>query len=717
MEKFNTAWRRLRRGNVSARAIALETQRRIRVALARRGERASLTALNEKPAQLTEHFARLSASALLEHFRSRTSPKFFPGFETESAWTAESISSLFVTTLLLPARGIIEHRWPLLGFGEKDFGRDINWHRDPLSGRIWPLDYHADIPLWHNDGSDIRALWELNRLGHLVTLGRAHLVARANEQIASGLLGVELDKEFFLQVESWQQQNPLGRGANWACAMEVALRSINLITAFTLFRNSSALNEDRLLLLLKMFDQHGSHIQRNLEFSHITTSNHYLSDLAGLLWLGIMLPELEAAVAWRDWALTELLREMDKQILDDGADYEAATAYHRFILELYFYSFLLCRANEIPIADKYWTKLHAMFVYLGALGSDSELALIGDSDDSYVWPVPPRNHEADLLMMGALTFNDPGLIRFAQTTELLWVFGEESWRDEARLGLQSYKRASLAFPQAGTYVLRDQELALVFNATSPQRGRPASHRHNDALSVNISAHGAAFIVDPGTYVYTADLRERHLFRSTAYHSTIQIDGEEQQAIREDEPFKIGAEAAVRVLEWGSTKRQDRVVAEHAGYERLQEPVTHRRAITFDKINSWWLIEDELSGSGNHSIAARFHFNAQLEVALFGEQAVVAKDPVVGPQLFVCSWGADDELRLELEAQFVSRKYGSKLPSTTACWSIRASLPYKLRWAIVPVRASERLEERLKLVLSPKSDVQRPDISETLDFGR
>jgi len=705
MEKLNTAWRRLRRGNVSARAIALETQRRIRVALARRGERASLTALNETPAQLTEQFTRLSSPDLLDHFRSRTSPRFFPGFETESLWTAEIISSLFVATLLLPARGIIEHRWPLLGFGEKDFGRDINWHRDPLSGRIWPLDYHANIALWHNDGSDIRALWELNRLGHLVTLGRAYLVSRANESIASGLLGVAVDREFFLQVESWHRQNPLGRGANWACAMEVALRSINLITAFTLFKNSAALNEDRLLLLLKLFDQHGAHIKRNLEYSHIATSNHYLSDLAGLLWLGIMLPELAAAEEWRGWALAELLREMDKQILDDGADYEASTAYHRFILELYFYSFLLCRANEIPIAEKYWTRLHAMFVYLGALGSDSELALIGDSDDSYVWPVPPRNHEGDLLAMGALAFKDPGLLRVGQTTELFWVFGEESRRDEAKLRLQSYKRASHAFPQAGTYVLRDQALALVFNATSPQKGRPTSHRHNDALSVNISAHGAAFIVDPGTYVYTADLRERHLFRSTAYHSTIQIDGEEQQTMREDEPFQIGAEAAVRVLEWKSTERQDKVVAAHAGYERLRKPVTHRRTITFDKVNGWWFIEDELSGSGDHSIAARFHFNAELEVALFGEQAVVAKDPVVGAQLFVCSWAADDALQLSLEPQFVSRKYGSKLPSTTACWSIRASVPYKLRWAIVPVRPEESLEERLELFQSCQESLE------------
>ncbi len=154
----------------------------------------------------------------------------------------------------------------------RTFGHPIDWHRDPLSGRIWPRDYHADIPLWHNDGSDIRVLWELNRLGHLITLGRAYALTKEEEFAA----------EFFVQVESWREQNPVGRGANWSCAMEVALRAMNLLAAFSLVRHSSQLNEERLLMLLTMFDQHGAHIRRNLEFSQVATSNHYLSDIAGL---------------------------------------------------------------------------------------------------------------------------------------------------------------------------------------------------------------------------------------------------------------------------------------------------------------------------------------------------------------------------------------------------------------------------------------------------
>src|SRR5262249_49354167 len=159
--------------------------------------------------------ARMSAAELLTHFRKRESPKFFPGF-VDVANTARLQRDVFpaeTRQLLVQAERIAkDHCWPLLGFGEKCFGEEeINWNRDPLSGYEWQLDYHADINLFRSDGSDARVLWELNRLMHLIILGRAYAVS-ANEEFAT---------EFFRQVRSWRSQNPVGRGANWACAMEV----------------------------------------------------------------------------------------------------------------------------------------------------------------------------------------------------------------------------------------------------------------------------------------------------------------------------------------------------------------------------------------------------------------------------------------------------------------------------------------------------------------
>ena len=657
-----------------------------------------LDELASQTARLRSELLSRSPSDLLKHFRERETPAFFLGFEASDSHASRQ-RDLFPeeTERLIESAWLItnKHRWPLLGFGEKEFGNPLNWHRDPLSGRTWPLDYHADVPLWHNDGSDIRVLWELNRLGHLITLGRAYALTK-NE---------EFSEEFFAQLESWREQNPVGRGANWSCAMEVALRAMNLLAAFSLFRHSQQLSEERLLMLLTIFDQHGAHIRRNLEFSHVATSNHYLSDVVGLLWLAIMLPELAAAKDWRDWALAEMLREMDKQILPDGVDYEGSTGYHCFVLELFLYSFILCRANKIPIADKYLRQMQKMLVYLRAiLRPDGTTPLIGDTDGGQVLPIVSRaaNDRAYLLAFGAVEFRESQfkLPRVAVLEELLWFLGEEGLRVYEGLASSSEVASSEVFPDAGTYVLRHEDLHLLFNASGAQNDRPASHRHNDALSIEISAFGRAFIVDPGSYVYTADLHERHLFRSTAYHSTLQLDGVEQNTIREDAPFVTGSEARVRVLVWESGPGADRIMAEHTGYDRLAEPVIHRRSVTFSKADRWWLIEDEILGNGEHRVAARFHFDSGLEVEPFDNKSVIARDEIGGACLVVSS--LDLHQPAELEAQFTSRQYGSKADSISACWSTKTSVPCKLRWAIVPVCMDENLEERLNIVQTRRS---------------
>ena len=682
-------------GDLSFAQGIREGFRRGRAVAARRRERAALVELASQPARLLPEFQKLSPSELLKHFRSRATPSFFPGFEMADAVAAKS-QNVFPDD----ARRVIEaaweitkeHRWPLLGFGAMAFGNPVDWQRDPLSGRTWPLDYHADISLWRNDDSDIRVLWELNRLGHLVILARAYALTK-EEQFA---------EEFFEQVESWHKQNPLGRGANWSCAMEVALRSMNLLAAFSLFRHSPSSNENRLALLLMMFDQHGAHIKRNLEFSYVATSNHYLSDVTGLLWLGVMLPELSAAQEWREWAVAEMLREMDKQVLPDGADCEGSTGYHRFVLELFLYSFILCRANRIPIADKYWRKLHSMLVYLQSIvRPDGTVPLIGDSDGGQVLPLIP--HSADdhayLLALGAAVFPDsrfkPNWLK--TPPELLWILGSEGVQDYEQLANSSTEVSSHAFSNAGTYVLRHDDLYLLFNASGPQKNRPVSHRHNDALSIEVSACGRAFIVDPGTYVYTADLRERHLFRSTAYHSTVQIDGAEQDTIREDAPFAIGAEACVRVLSWECNPEQDRIVAEHSGYERLPDRVTHRRAVTFKKTDRWWLVEDEIIGKGEHEIAVRFHFDSGLEINHLDNKSVMATDRTGGTSLLVCPLDLDQPAALT--DQFTSKHYGAKAASVSACWTTRMKLSCKLRWAIVPVRAGDDRNELMNVVQS------------------
>ena len=142
----------------------------------------------------------------------------------------------------------------------------------------------------------------------------------------------------------------------------------------------------------------------------------------------------------------------------------------------------------------------------------------------------------------------------------------------------------------------------------------AAHGHNDVLSVEVSACGTSFISDPGTYVYTGDLTLRHKFRSTAYHSTLQIDGREQNTTKESSPFRLGDESSPQVLHWESGDQRDLVIAEHYGYKNLPNgSITHRRAVRFDKAECYWLIEDQLLGGGPHNFRFCFHIAPGLEI--------------------------------------------------------------------------------------------------------
>jgi hypothetical protein len=691
--------KRMLRGEVDARTAALETMRRLRRALELRRERAQLSQLERQPARLRAELASASPTELLAHFRSRNllkeSPEFFPGFAGSAKVTADLQRELFpietAQLLTQAARIADEHCWPLLGFGEKCFGvEEIKWCRDPLSGFDWPLNFHPDINLIRNDGSDARVVWELNRLSDLITLGRAYAITD------DGTFSVE----FFRQLASWRAQNPLGRGINWNCAMEVALRSMNLLAAFELFVRAPQMDEAALADLLKMFEQHGAHIRRNLEFSHIATSNHYLTDVAGLLWLGVMLPELEAAREWHEFGLGELLRELDKQTLPDGADYEASTGYHRLKLELFLYSFVLCHLNGIQIAEAHWNKLRAMIDYLRAyLRPDGLAPLIGDTDSGQLLPILRRSGDdhAYLLALGASVFQDSRFKTSPQSMpeELLWILGAQGVRDYQALRIAEPPR-SQAFPDAGIYLLRQDDLYLLLNASDSGVNGRGSHGHNDALSIEVSACGTAFIVDPGTYIYTADLHERHLFRSTAYHSTVEIDTVEQNTIDERAPFVIGNEAQPRVLGWESGPGKDVVIAEHAGYERLPQPVTHRRTVTLYKSERLWLVADDITGQGEHELAFRFHLAPGLEASVRSDGIIDLWDKMSGARLLIVASGLDGKSLLE--PRFSSRDYGARRQSASVCWRLRTALPLTAYFCIVPVARGEDEGERLRLAL-------------------
>jgi uncharacterized heparinase superfamily protein len=338
-----------------------------------------------------------------------------------------------------------------------------------------------------------------------------------------------------------------------------------------------------------------------------------------------------------------------------------------------------------------------MLEYMRAyLRPDASAPLVGDADNSRWLPLAPRaaDDHAYLVAVGAVVFHEPRFkIAAATPYELLWLSGAQGVLDYESLP-PTDAPASTEFPHAGAFVLRDGDLYLHLNASGAGlRGR-GSHAHNDALSVELSACGSNFIVDPGTYVYTADLRARQLFRSTAYHSTVETDGAEQNETNERAPFRIGDDARPRKLFWEAHAERDVVVAQHHGYERLPQPITHTRAATLHRGARFFLVEDIFAGAGAHEFRFRFHAGRAVAARVRDEGAELY-DERSGARLLIFAQGI--EATPTIETNWTSRDYGERVSSQSLCWTVRVHATLKVAWTLIPVCAHDDEAARLKLI--------------------
>lgn len=217
-------------------------------------------------------------------------------------------------------------------------------------------------------------------------------------------------------------------------------------------------------------------------------------------------------------------------------------------------------------------------------------------------------------------------------------------------------------------------------------GSVGGHAHNDALGLTLYAYDKAFLVDPGTYAYTADYRWRNHFRATAAHNVVVVDGKEMQRFTELEIFQLCDEAQPHVLTWRTSLESDWFDGEHYGYTRLSLPVCHRRQVYFDKKRSFYIVRDILSGRGRHAFDLYFHF-APLSVDLWSD----ADSPAVRT---LCPDGANlalvplkaNGLSVRVFEDWVSPSYGRKLTAPVACFSKEVPVPAEFITVLFPFPA-------------------------------
>jgi len=629
---------------------------------------------------------------------------FFAGVSREelaAAWS--SLGQACRDAIVREADQVVQHRFDLLGSGPVDLGSPIDWCLDFKSGARWDLAPTGQVPIEHSlPGSDIKVPWELSRFYHAPQLGAAWLLT-GDKRYA---------RAFEAQVLDWIDANPVGRGPNWTCAMEAAIRAGNWIASLPFFLPGNGLSFRFLERLELSLFEHGRHIRTHLEGTPKLRSNHYLADLQGLLYVGALFPALEEAREWTAFAARGLEEEMEWEVHADGTDFEASTSYHRLCLELLLGPALVARVKGIPIAAAFWDRLHSMFLAGRALvDASGRVPIIGDNDSGRLHMLARRDDDdwSYLLPIGAVLFDDsslklPGVPFSEEALLLLGPAGLERYRalPEGR----AEKQCS-ALPDSGWFVLRRPgECLHVTCGANGQRFRGAQpdepqhnggHAHNDKLSITYSAGGAQVLVDPGQSCYTGDAARRNHSRSTAAHNVLQVDGLEQQALRSDYLFNIhDGRARPRVLAWRPDASEGPWFAgEHSGYS-AGAGVVCRRSVEA-AAGAGFAITDALERDAeggraageiakqrmSRPLRAQFHFHAApgLDVQAsgpnrwdFGGLAELIFPP-------------DAALQAHVDDDATAPAYGRTKLSKTLWVELLATPPFAVRWEIRPLGPS------------------------------
>lgn len=480
-------------------------------------------------------------------------------------------SGAWLTRILLPAHQLISRdAW-------REVSSDyvpIDWQQDIKSGYRWSQKvYHKNIPhLPGLVGVDIKVPWELARMQHLPRL------ALAVRSCSDPAIGRKLAREFRNQVLDFIATNPVDMGVNWTCAMDVAIRGVNLLLAFDLLRGTVAdewLDDHFKDRFSSSIWQHGAFITRNLEVS-APKNNHYLADIAGLFIISLYLEEKE----WREFALEELKREIHRQFHADGTNFEASIPYHKFAAEMVLYPvcFALSLGNggekrpareaaEAVFGVEYLRKLYLIidsFRYL--LKPDGTLPQIGDNDSGQFIDLAGRNSldGRHILALGAALFieadwkihefDDGASEPLTELSVLLGQPGVEIWR---RLAATPFAAAGCkGFDASGWYVLRNERIYLLISCMENSGRNLTVHRHNDHLSCELAIDGVNVLVDPGSYLYGPAPLERDRYRGGESHNTVNFidtDGSVVEQNRFDGLFSIkpGIEVTGLVFNEGS----------------------------------------------------------------------------------------------------------------------------------------------------------------------
>jgi hypothetical protein len=587
----------------------------------------------------------------------------------------QNVPSEWKNSTIAAAEKLLQHRYNYFALGDTHLGEKINWNHEYKKDIDLPLEFGPWMNYHNSDAyGDFKYFWELPRLQHLITLSKAYYLT-GNDKYAA---------EVVEQLDGFVNQSPYLLGVNWIMPMEAGIRLIS-ICWLTLFLEAYLRRDlETCALIQKIVTSHTDFVTANFS-RYSSANNHLVAEATGVFLASIVFRHLPKMDEYRKRAHSILSREITRQFYADGVNKEQTTHYQIACYNCFLLAGLLGKRNGIDFPDEYWKRLEKGAKFIVELsGRDLSIPYIGDKDDGRTIVLSEMSDKAaqSLLATAAVLFQRRDFKERAGFFDEMsfWLLGLQgkiifNSMDSQNVLLDGSSR----FEQGGYCILssnRGGEYKLIFDCGPLGFESIAAHGHADALSFILSANGREFFIDPGTYTFNADSPYRNYFRSTTAHNTIVVDGLNQSEWAG--PFLWSRKAKSFVTDWVSSERCDKVSGWHDGYHRLKDPVTHRRAIEFDKKAGTIRIGDYIEAKDTHSITQYFHLSPQCEIDVITKNRFLItnsgyKIELITDVRFECKIVRGRENPI---CGWFSKTYDEKIPAPTmVCQSISEGSQY------------------------------------------
>lgn len=363
------------------------------------------------------------------------------------------------------------------------------------------------IKLKYYKGLDIKYLWELGRLSFLTNYFDY----------------IDIDK-LTETVKNFLVSNRVGFGPQWMCPMDVGLRAIYIYEIICFLKVNKKLKSDIEDLFINSIYKHVIFVYNNLEINKNSDyqGNHYLTNICCLVVLSSKFLHDNRMEEIFHFSVREFYFECIDQFNDDGTNIENSTSYHRYCLELVFYT--LHELVGINNSENKFSKIVNSFYGDQILQlKPFEVILKGGHEF-----LEDTSHKGETFFIGD---NDSGNIMFNLSKKVISLLDINIKKYKKEHLLDKYFNQDISkiypceiknynkidYPDFGVTIFKSDNFYLSIRTN--YCNKKLGHAHQDILSINLVINDNVIFRDSGTATYTRDKNLRNIYRSVISHNS------------------------------------------------------------------------------------------------------------------------------------------------------------------------------------------------------